>query len=324
MPPLPLSQPRVQPVRIILLAGVAYVVTSSCLVLFNKHALSSFNFGCPNTLLLFHCALSVFLVKSCEALGFLKDPIEPLKWEIIKLWFPVNLLFVGMLVSSFFALKLIGVGMFTVLKNLSNFLTIGGDYFFFGRSYGWPVWTCIFLMLASALASGMTDLRFTWSGYIWQLINCLFTSGYALYLNRVMERVKEHTHDRQRMGEFSMVYYNNLLSLGPIAVLVLGFGEVSKLPQETALLDPEFLLVALLGGLLGFAISFTSLWFMSRSTATVYSLTGSLNKVLVAVAGIILFREVTTVRNLTSIAVGLLAGVIFVFAKAYQPAPSKH
>ncbi|GFH23162.1 TPT domain-containing protein, partial [Haematococcus lacustris] len=53
-------------------------------------------------------------------------------------------------------------------------------------------------------------------------------------------------------------------------------------------------------------------------------LCGSLNKVLVAVAGIILFREVTTVRNLTSIAVGLLAGVIFVFAKAYQPAPSKH
>ncbi|KAJ9521821.1 hypothetical protein QJQ45_024666 [Haematococcus lacustris] len=48
---------------------------------------------------------SVFLVKSCEALGFLKDPIEPLKWEIIKLWFPVNLLFVGMLVSSFLCPK---------------------------------------------------------------------------------------------------------------------------------------------------------------------------------------------------------------------------
>lgn len=31
--------------------------------------------------------------------------------------------------------------------------------------------------------------------------------------------------------------------------------------------------VAALGGLLGFAISFTSLWFISRSTATVYSLT---------------------------------------------------
>ena len=69
------------------------------------------------------------------------------------------------------------------------------------------------------------------------------------------------------------VYYNNLLSLVPIAVLMLGFGELHKLPHEPALANPEFLTVAMLGGLLGFGISFTSLWYMSRSTATVYSLT---------------------------------------------------
>jgi GDP-mannose transporter len=45
------------------------------------------------------------------------------------------------------------------------------------------------------------------------------------------------------MGEFSMVYYNNLLSLGPIALLVLGFGEHRRLPFEPALSNPEFLVV---------------------------------------------------------------------------------
>ena len=30
-------------------------------------------------------------------------------------------------------------GMFTVLKNLSNLLTIGGDWYFFGLTYGWQV-----------------------------------------------------------------------------------------------------------------------------------------------------------------------------------------
>ena len=29
--------------------------------------------------------------------------------------------------------------MFTVLKNLSNLLTIGGDWYFFGLTYGWQV-----------------------------------------------------------------------------------------------------------------------------------------------------------------------------------------
>lgn len=90
--------------------------------------------------------------------------------------------------------------------------------------------------------------------------------------------------------------------------------------------------------------------FMSRTTATVYSLTGSLNKVtarcwwchkasgssgtfgerhvdarslmpllalqvVVAVAGIMLFREPTSFQNLLSISMGLAAGIVFVLAK---------
>lgn len=42
-----------------------------------------------------------------------------------------------------------------------------------------------------------------------------------------------------------------------------------------------------------------------------------MNKVIVALAGIILFQEPTTAGNLASIAVGLGAGTLFVMAKAY-------
>lgn len=91
---------------IVFISGAFYCVSSSLLILLNKHALSSFAFSAPNTLLLLHCLMAVALVKACEAVGWVQ--IEPLTWEIFKLWFPVNLIFVGMLVTSFFALKLIG------------------------------------------------------------------------------------------------------------------------------------------------------------------------------------------------------------------------
>lgn len=55
---------------------------------------------------------------------------------------------------------------------------------------------------------------------------------------------------------------------------------------------------------------------MSTSTATLYSLTGGMNKVIVATAGIILFHESSSWRNILSIAVGLAASIVFVFAKA--------
>lgn len=48
-----------------------------------------------------------------------------------------------------------------------------------------------------------------------------------------------------------------------------------------------------------------------------------MNKVIVAVLGIVLFRETASLRNLMSIAVGLCAATVFVVAKAYHVPPSK-
>lgn len=99
---------------------------------------------------------------------------------------------------------------------------------------------------------------------MWQLVNCVFTAGYALYLSGTMGRVTPHTSTGERLSEFSMVFYNNFLSLGPVLVLILLFGESKTLPQQAALANPEFLTVAAASGVLGFGISFTSLWWVQR------------------------------------------------------------
>jgi GDP-mannose transporter len=62
-------------------------------------------------------------------------------------------------------------------------------YTWAGKSYTWPVWGTLFMMLGSAIVGATTDVRFTWHGYGWQLANCLFTSAYALYLRSVMDKV---------------------------------------------------------------------------------------------------------------------------------------
>ncbi len=74
--------------------------------------------------------LACLLVIICEIVGVVK--LQPLKWSLVSIWFPVscfcdlvqgreqghlltsfqvNLIFVGMIGSSFFALKEVGVGM---------------------------------------------------------------------------------------------------------------------------------------------------------------------------------------------------------------------
>jgi GDP-mannose transporter len=300
----------------VLFAGICYCLASGSMVLLNKHALNpkSFGFTAPNALLCFQCALAAFLVKMCELAGIVK--LQPLKWDLVAVWFPVNLIFVGMLGSSFYALQHVGVAMVTVWKNASNFVTAVCDVAIFKQDYSSQVWAALVLMLFSALAGAYTDINFTWSGYGWQVANCGFTSAYVLYLRSVMDKVAEHTTNKQKMDEFSMVYYNNLLSIPPILVIMFFFKEHEGLLSQPALQNPMFLSVALVGGLIGFGISFSALWFLSQTTATIYSLVGALNKIPVAIVGILAFKDPTNPHNLASILIGLGAGILFTFAKA--------
>ena len=99
-------------------SGAAFCCTSAAMTLLNKIALSSYGFRCPTVLLCFQCAVTLTLVAASAALGYGRLP--PLSWPLLRLWLPVNVLFVGMVASSFFALRHVGVAMVTVLKNLTR------------------------------------------------------------------------------------------------------------------------------------------------------------------------------------------------------------
>lgn len=123
------------------------------------------------------------------------------------------------------------------------------------------------------------------------------------------------TANGKKLDEFSMVLYNNVLSV-PVLLVAAGVnGEFATIWTEPALRDPRFQVAACLSAVCGFMISFCSLWFLSTTTATTYSLVGSLNKMPVAVLGLFFFDASWGIKNLASILVGIAASVIFVLAK---------
>mmetsp|Transcript_13811 Transcript_13811/g.37320 ORF Transcript_13811/g.37320 Transcript_13811/m.37320 type:complete len:411 (+) Transcript_13811:123-1355(+) len=294
-----------------------YCLVSAGTTLFNKHVLSTFAFPAPNVLLFFQFLLAVVLLRGLHALRIIT--LAPLRWDMVKLWMPVNLIFVLMNVTGFLALQAIGAGMFTVLKNLSNLMTICGDYFLYGNTYSMQVWFCLLLMIVSAVVGGWTDLRFSASGYAWQLVNCCLTAAYSLHLSGVIKTTSQKHHGKQQLSEMSMVYYNNLLSVPPLGVLAIVSMEPWSLRGYPYWGNREFQVFAVLGGLMGFAVSFASIWCMARTSPTIYSLTGSLNKVVVALVGMWYFKESSGTANATSIWLGLAAGFLFVFAKQASP-----
>ena len=118
----------------------------------------------------------------------------------------------------------------------------------------------------------------------------------------------------EAMPTHSQVYYNNLLSLPFVCILAVLFGEPQRLIADPYM-SPYFHTVAGMSCVVSFAISYATLWFLSTTTPTTYGLVGSLNKIPVAVIGMVMFRTAYSTANIVSIGVGLLAGVLFVRAK---------
>ncbi|KAG2716238.1 hypothetical protein I3760_03G114600 [Carya illinoinensis] len=256
--------------------------------------------------------ISVIIVSILSFLGIIST--EPLTWRLVKVWFPVNVIFVGMLITSMFSLKYINVAMVTVLKNVTNVITALGEMYLFSKHHDSRVWAALFLMIISAISGGITDLSFHAVGYAWQIINCFLTASYSLTLRRLMDTAKQVTKSGN-LNEFSMVLLNNTLSLPLGILLIFIFNEVDYLTRTPLLRLPTFWFVMTLSGVLGLAISFTSMWFLHQTGATTYSLVGSLNKIPLSIAGILIFKVPTSLENSASIFFGLIAGVIFARAK---------
>ncbi|XP_017697505.1 GDP-mannose transporter GONST1-like isoform X1 [Phoenix dactylifera] len=295
-----------------LLSGMAYCISSCCMILLNKVVLSGYNFHAGISLMLYQNFISVAIVITLVFFGVVTT--ERLTWKLIRVWVPVNFIFVCMLVTGMYSLKYINVAMVTILKNMTNILTAIGETYFFRKRQNEKVWAALFLMVVSALCGGITDLTFHAVGYMWQFMNCIFTASYSLILRWKMDTARQLTQSGS-LNEVSMVLLNNLLSLPFAIFLIILFNEWEYVYKADVIRMPIFWVVATASGLLGLAISFTSMWFLKQTGPTTYSLVGSLNKIPISIAGILLFRVPTSVPNLFSIVFGLFAGIFFAKAK---------
>lgn len=172
----------------------------------------------------------------------------------------------------------------------------------------------MFLMIISAISGGITDLSFDAVGYTWQIVNCILTASYSLTLRRIMDKAKQLTRSGS-LNEISMVLLNNMLSLPFAIFLIILFEEWKYVINADVIRMPMFWFVATASGLLGLSISFTSMWFLNQTGPTTYSLVGSLNKIPLSIAGIVLFKVPLSLPNCFSILFGLFAGVFFARAK---------
>ncbi|KAI9331679.1 hypothetical protein DFJ73DRAFT_856838 [Zopfochytrium polystomum] len=308
-------------------AITAYCAASILMTVTNKLILSSYEFHMNFIVLAVQSIVCVVILEICQKLGFLTH--RPFMLEDAKRWFPVSLALVVMIYTGSKALQYMSIPLFTIFKNLTIVLIAYGELLFYN---GAPVTRLALLsflmMISSSVIAGWADISAgkvlkdnakeagIFVTYFWMVANCLTTAFYALAMRSKIKEVG--------LKDFDTVFYNNLLSIPILLVSSLLFERNEYLISVDRFVDPGDdsdqlfgLVVALaVSGITAFAISFGTSWCVRVTSSTTYSMVGALNKLPIAVAGMMFFDDPVTVGGVLGVLIAFFAGIIYTYSKS--------
>lgn len=215
-------------------------------------------------------------------------------------------------------LQYLTVAMFTVFKNLTIIIIALGEERLFKSKITGLMWVSFGLMVAGSVLGGFNDLTFNARGYFWMALNSASNAAYLLYMKGAIKAIG--------FSDFDSVFYNNVLSLPVLLVLSLVFedwsGFLAKLVHENSTgVNLKLALGFVLSGFAGFFISFTTAWCLRVAPSTTYSMVGALNKLPVALSGLIFFpqeRKAVNAGYLASILIAFTAGMVYSYAQVLK------
>lgn len=117
------------------------------------------------------------------------------------------------------------------------------------------------------------------------------------------------------------MFYNNLISL-PIMIicsLVTEDWSSANLAKNFPAESRNSLMIGMLySGLGAIFISYSSAWCIRKTSSTTYSFVGYLNKLPLAISGIVFFDAPVTFGSVTAILLGFFSGLIYGYGKMKQ------
>jgi GDP-mannose transporter len=117
------------------------------------------------------------------------------------------------------------------------------------------------------------------------------------------------------------MYYNNILNIPVLALSTLLFENWSS--TNVSLNFPSSsrtsqCIAMIYSGLCTIFISYASAWCIRITSSTTYSMVGALNKLPIAVVGLLFFGTKVTLGGTAAIVLGFVSGVLYAWAKNRQ------
>ena len=289
----------------IVLSGLSYAVSSTCLTLVNKYVFSRRQFHFPWFTLAIQNLISVFLILFLSFTPFLPK----LHWRrklTKELRVPITF-FVLFIFSNAQALRYMNLPVLTVFKSLGPMGITLFERLFFKDKFSIQVYCSMFLIILSTFITAIYDLEYTTLGYFWALTNVAANIGYLASLRYYVSN---------KFTSLEKTFHSNLLALIPIIPISIATKEFPQVIYAVQQVTGGFVAAFSCSGVLTLGICASAFWCITCSNGSTLSFIGGFNKVPIVVLGAILFETKTSVPGWIGVVLGLVAGLLFIKSKS--------
>ncbi|KIY52921.1 UDP-galactose transporter [Fistulina hepatica ATCC 64428] len=314
---------------------ICYCLASITMTLVNKFVVSGTDFSMTFLLLCMQSVVCSAVVYLCKRFGVIS--IRDFDVQDARAWAPISFLLVWVIYTGSKSLQFLSIPVYTIFKNLTIILIAYGEVIWFGGRVTKLSFLSFILMILSSMIAASSDIAvynqgilivynegFSLGrmagmfgeanvGYMWMLINCLCSAAYVLSMRK---RIKS-----TGFSDWDSMFYNNLLSVPMLALFSIIIEDwrienlIRNFPPETR---SKLLSAIAFSGAAAVGISYTTAWCVRVTSSTTYSMTGALNKLPVALSGMLFFGDPVTSGSVCAIALGFLAGLLYAIAKNNQ------
>lgn len=123
------------------------------------------------------------------------------------------------------------------------------------------------------------------------------------------------------------MFYNNLLTIPVLIVmsfLVEDWSSENVNKNFPADSRNQLLFAIVLTGIVTVFISYTSAWCVRVTSGATYSMVGALNKIPIALSGLVFFGDPVTLPSVSAITIGSASGIVYAVAKLRQTEAAKN